>query len=341
MPLCRVGWIIWLVQWLCTVGVNVCLVCPDTGNQEKDKDRCYYFISFVCCNFRVRNVTFSILIEHHVAVDMLSSFLFSCCTGSICLPLTLSTHSFSLICFTVVGLLSPLGTVNTSGKDFMVFHYGLGGFFCACACHVRTGRRGKGRLCLPLRNKHPAFPRTGYLNPPTGLAVPQGSPHNSVGLDVAAARRRSVLRVPHMAGHLGRCFPDAALALGSPQMLVFLQGPVRALVLPGTGLTSWPFSLSPRGRSQPVGCPRTRAVLVRARSVEGLCVGLADGATQEVWGSMSRGLVSAPLLCECVKPLQLHRPPLGIWCCGLLPRRRGKGASRSRCVSPASPSPDW
>jgi len=34
-------------------------------------------ISFVCCNFRVGNRTFSILIKH-VAIDILSSFLPFC-----------------------------------------------------------------------------------------------------------------------------------------------------------------------------------------------------------------------------------------------------------------------
>lgn len=186
-----------------------------------------------------------------------------------------------------------------------------------CACLFRTGQRGKGILYLPLKSKHSTFPLTDYLKPLDRLdsprrGIPQGSPHSSSVLDIAAARCHRFLCVPDTAGRLGRWFPDGALPLESPQRLVFLQGPLRVLPLPSIGLMSWPFSLSPQGGSRPVGCPSARVVLVREGSAEAPCAGLADRGMQEVQGSVSRGLFSALLLRKCVKPLQLHFPLLEI-----------------------------
>ena len=61
-----------------------------------------------------------------------------------------------------------------------------------------------------------------------------------------------------------------------------------------------------------MGCPSARAVLVRERSAEAPCVGLADRDMQEAQGSVSQGLFSAALLRKRVKPLQLHLPLLEI-----------------------------
>lgn len=105
---------------------NFCFICQDTRRiRRRTKVAATTF--FVWCNFTVRNITFSILIEH-VAIEILSPFPPSCSAGSVCLPLTLFFHCFSLIRLGI-GLLSSLGKVNSFRKDLMVFHYGLGGFF--------------------------------------------------------------------------------------------------------------------------------------------------------------------------------------------------------------------
>jgi len=151
------------------------------------------------------------------------------------------------------------------------------------------------------------------------VAVPGTVSHRAVlpaarCLDVAAAGHHGSLCVPGTAGRPGRRIPDSALAPGSPQQLTFL---------PSIRRMPWPFSWSPRGRSQPVGCPSAGAVLVR-----------------EGRGSVAWGLISAPLLPTAVKPLQPHHLLLEIWCCGLLLLQRGKGASRLRRVSHTCPSSD-
>lgn len=61
-----------------------------------------------------------------------------------------------------------------------------------------------------------------------------------------------------------------------------------------------------------MGCLSARAMLVRGRSAEVTCVGLAGRGIQQTQESMSQRLFSAALLPKHVKPLQLHLPLLEI-----------------------------
>lgn len=184
-----------------------------TDNQEEDKDRCYYFISFVCCNFRVRNIVFfffSITFKC-VDIDILRSFLPSCSTGSIYLPLTPSFHSFSRdawICLIVIGLLSPLGRVKTFRKDVMI---SLCSLFCVCVVLSNFRLGGGGREdCTSLTRKNMLFSHQLIISTHCQVwqalvlltSIPQGTPRTSTVPDTAAAWCQSFLCVTGTAATL-------------------------------------------------------------------------------------------------------------------------------------------
>lgn len=75
---------------------------------------------------------------------------------------------------TVVGLLSPLGKVNTVRKDFVFFHYGLGGVcVCVCVCVLVNLGPGEGKTVLTSQEQTPYFLTHWFSKTPTGLAVLQ------------------------------------------------------------------------------------------------------------------------------------------------------------------------